>query len=125
MSDLDFVQRIATKAESTGVRLGHGGAGTGPAQGTWKHNYAKGVLERYQRMTGQKTDLIPENSYLGGSPASYGTAGSARPDVFNPVTGRLFDYKFVRNPGQGLRSRQRARNAANVPGVTSQHEINP
>jgi hypothetical protein len=129
MSDLDFVQRIATKAESTGVRLGHGAAGTGPAQGTWKHGYAKDVLERYQTWHGKKLDLLAEKSYgvVGGAKmrVPHGTPGSSRPDVYNPVTGELFDYKFVRNPGTGLGSRQRARNASNVPGLTSQHEINP
>ncbi|MDC6167877.1 hypothetical protein [Paucibacter sp. XJ19-41] len=125
LSDLDFVQKIATKAESTGVRLGHGAAGTGPAQGIWKHDYAKRVLERYQRMTGEKIDLLAEKSYLGGVRATYGTAGSARPDVFNPVTGQIFDYKFVKSPGRGLSSAQRAKNVANVPSVSAQYEINP
>jgi hypothetical protein len=37
----------------------------------------------------------------------------------------LFDYKFVINPGQGFSAAQRARNAANVPGLTGQWEINP
>jgi hypothetical protein len=76
-------------------------------------------------MTGQKLDLLPEESFKAFGPASYGEAGSIRPDVFNPITGELFDYKFVRVPGTGLSAGQRARNAANVPGLTSQWEINP
>jgi RHS repeat-associated protein len=124
LPDLDFIQRIATKAESTGVRLGKGAAGTGPGQGTWKHDYAKRVLERYQRVTDQKTHLLAEQSWLGGSPAKYGTKGSARPDVFDPLTGTIYDYKFVKNPGQGLSTRQINKNLSNVPGVTSQFEIN-
>ncbi|HVJ26062.1 MAG TPA: hypothetical protein VM493_00925 [Vicinamibacterales bacterium] len=87
--------------------------------------YAKKVLERFQSMTGQKPDLLAEKSYLGGKRASYGTAGSSRPDVFNPATGEIFDYKFVRNPGKGLSAAQRAKNAKDVPGVTKQTEINP
>jgi RHS repeat-associated protein len=125
LSDEQFVQRVATKAESTGTRLGHGAAGTGPAQGTWKHTYAKRVVRRYQRMTGQKLDLETEVSYLNGAPVPNGALGSARPDVFNPQTGELFDYKFVRNPGTGLTAAQRARNLRNVPGVRRQVEINP
>jgi hypothetical protein len=123
------VQRIATKAESTGQRLGKGAAGTGPGQGTWKHNYAKRVLDRYQKLTGKKQDLRAERSYKneGGDKheVPYGTEGSARPDVYNPTTGEIFDYKFVKHPGRGLSSRQMGKNRANVPGVTSQTEINP
>jgi len=125
LPDAVFLQRIAAKAESTGMRAGQGAAGTGSAQGVWKHTYAKKVLERYQKMTGQKPDLLAEKSYLGGNQASYGTAGSSRPDVFNPVSGEIFDYKFVRNPGKGLGPAQRAKNVKNVPNVTKQTEINP
>ncbi|MDX2109330.1 MAG: RHS repeat-associated core domain-containing protein [Verrucomicrobiota bacterium] len=125
LSDLQFLQRVATKTESTGVRLGKGATGTGTAQGIWKHNYAKNVVERYQRMTGQKTHLQLEKSWVSGSPVSYGTKGSARPDVFDPLTGTIYDYKFVRNPGYGLSAAQRAKNLTNVPNVTIQLEINP
>jgi hypothetical protein len=66
-----------------------------------------------------------ENSKKSSLTPFYGIGGSARPDVFNPRTGELFDYKFVRNPGQGLTARQRAHNTANVPGLIRQTEINP
>lgn len=125
LSDEAFVQRVATKAESTGVRLGKGAAGTGPEQGIWKHDYAKRVLRRYQKATGRKLDLVTEESYLNKGPASYGDPGSSRPDVFNPKTGKLFDYKFVKNPGKGLRAAQKAKNLKNVPNVKEQVEINP
>jgi hypothetical protein len=69
--------------------------------------------------------LVSEESYLNKGPASYGDAGSSRPDVFNPSTGQLFDYKFVKNPGKGLRQPQMTRNLKNVPGVKEQIEINP
>jgi hypothetical protein len=82
-------------------------------------------------MTGQKGHLLAERSYkldpLTGvkGPVPYATPGSARPDVFDPLTGTIYDYKFVRNPGQGLSTRQINKNMNNVPGVTNQFEINP
>lgn len=85
----------------------------------------EGTLERYQKVTGQKGDLVAEQSWRLGMPVNYGTKGSARPDVFNLSTGEIFDYKFVKNPGRGLSGAQRAKNRANVPGVTNQTEINP
>ncbi|OPZ88954.1 MAG: hypothetical protein BWY74_02928 [Firmicutes bacterium ADurb.Bin419] len=125
MSDYDFLQRIATKAESTGVRLGKGASGTGSLQGTWKHSYAERVLKRYQNMTGQKTHLLSEQSWLNGNVVLRGTAGSSRPDVFDPLTGIIYDYKFVKNPGNGIPSAQMNKNLRNVPGVTNQLEVNP
>jgi hypothetical protein len=125
MTDYDFLQRIATKAESTGVHLGKGASGTGPLQGTWKHNYAKRVLDRYQSMTGQKIHLLTEETYLNGAVEKYGKLGSSRPDVFDPLTGTIYDYKFVKNTGNGLSSAQMNKNLRNVPGLTSQFEINP
>jgi hypothetical protein len=53
------------------------------------------------------------------------TPGSARPDVYDPVTGRVNDYKFTINPGRGIPARQQANNTRNLPHVTSQTEINP
>ena len=54
LSDKDFLQRIAEKAERWGIKNGHGAAGTGPAQGSSKHAYADALIRRYQRLTGQK-----------------------------------------------------------------------
>jgi len=125
LSDKEFLQKIATKAESTGARLGKGSAGTGASQGTWKHTYAQKVLERYQRMTGQKTHLLAETSYFQFEDVKRGFLGSARPDVYDPLTGTIYDYKFVKNPGKGLPSAQMEKNIANVPGVINQVEVNP
>jgi len=30
--------------------------------------------------------------------------------VYNPTTGEIFDYKFVKHPGRGLSSRQTGKN---------------
>jgi len=125
MSDQDFVQKIARLSENWGVRKGYGPAGSGSLQGTVKHTHAKKLLERYQRVTGQKPDLVAERSYVGGVRRSYGTPGSARPDVYNRTTGEIFDYKFTRNPNPQISPRQQARNQANVPFVTRQIAIHP
>jgi hypothetical protein len=69
--------------------------------------------------------LITEQSYLGGAPVPRGAAGSARPDVFDPAAGIVYDYKFVKNPGQGIGKWQADKNVLNVPGVNLTVEVNP
>ncbi|MFN6993905.1 MAG: RHS repeat-associated core domain-containing protein [Aquincola tertiaricarbonis] len=125
LTDEQFLKEIAARAERYGIRNGLGAAGTGAVQGTKKHAHADHLLERYQRLTGQRTHLLRETSFLGGVQVPHGTKGSARPDVFDPLTGNIYDYKFVGQPGQGLRASQVNKNAANVPGVVRQVEINP
>lgn len=117
-TDAQFLTEIATRAEA---KIG----GVGAVAGTQKHTYAEDLLNRYQRMTGERTNLVTERSYLGGSPVSRGTAGSARPDVYDPVSGAVYDYKFTVNPGRGIPTRQQNNNLSNLPNVTSQTEINP
>jgi hypothetical protein len=70
-------------------------------------------------------DLESEVSFLNKAKVDYGTCGSSRLDVFNQLTGELFDYKFVKEAGTGLRSAQRARNQNNVPNLKVQYEVNP
>ncbi|RZI32750.1 RHS repeat-associated core domain-containing protein [Pseudomonas orientalis] len=115
LSDKDFVKKIASKAEKWGVKNKHGAAGTGPVQGSKKHTYADKLLNRYQRMTGQKTHLAVEKSYLKGVEVPKGTAGSARPDVYNKNTGEVLDYKFTKNPNGPISSRQQTNNNNNLP----------
>jgi hypothetical protein len=76
-------------------------------------------------MTGQKTHLQAEPSYLNGIPVTRGTAGSARPDVYNPQTGEVFDYKFTRSSTSPISNRQQTHNRNNLPRVTSQTAIHP
>ena len=127
LSDKDFVKRIAEKAERWGIKSGKGVAGSGHAQGSSKHAYADALLQRYQRMTGQKTDLMSETSFLNRNPQPVprGTAGSARPDVYNPKTGEVFDYKFTKNSSNPISNAQQAHNLQNLPKVTSQTAIHP
>lgn len=116
-SNADLVQAIATRAQA---RLG----GSGAVSGTAKHAYADTLLTRYQGIYGNR-GLITEQSYLGGVPVPRGTAGSARPDVFDPTAGIVYDYKFVKNPGQGIGKWQADKNVLNVPGVNLTVEVNP
>ena len=118
LSDADFLREVARRAER---KIG----GTGAVAGTHKHIYSEKLLNRYQRMTGQRGNLVTEQSYLGGTQVSRGTPGSARPDVYDPASGAVYDYKFTINPGRGIPARQRAKNLRNLPNVTSQTEINP
>lgn len=115
LSDKDLVKKIASKSEKWGVKNKHGAAGTGPVQGSKKHSYADKLLQRYQRMTGQKTHLAVEKSYLKGVQVPKGTAGSARPDVYNKNTGEVLDYKFTKDPNGPISSRQQTNNNNNLP----------
>ncbi|MGW0131588.1 polymorphic toxin-type HINT domain-containing protein [Streptomyces sp. NPDC003299] len=112
-----LIQAIATRAQ---MRLG----GRGAVSGTAKHAYADVLLRRYQGIYGNR-GLITEQSYLRGVQVPRGTKGSARPDVFDPTSGIVYDYKFVQNPGQGISKWQADKNALNVPGVNLTVEVNP
>ncbi|MYZ36310.1 MULTISPECIES: hypothetical protein [unclassified Streptomyces] len=116
-TDLELVQAIATRAER---KIG----GTGAVNGTLKHSYAEKLLNRYQGIYGSR-GLIPEQSYLGGVPVAKGTKGSARPDVFDPATGIIYDCRFLIRPGRGIGRSQADLNANNVPGATLTIELNP
>lgn len=117
-ADEDFLKEVARRAEK---KVG----GSGAVPGTDKHTYAKKLLERYKRMTGERGNLLTEQSFLDGSPTRYGSKDSARPDVYDPQAGAVYDYKFTKNPGNGISTRQQNHNASNLPNVTSQTEINP
>ncbi|MCT2278010.1 DNRLRE domain-containing protein [Micromonospora chalcea] len=116
-SDADLIQAIATRAER---KIG----GSGAVAGTAKHAYADKLLQRYQGIYGNR-GLVTEQSYLGGLPVPRGTAGSARPDVFDPASGIIYDYKFVLRPGRGIGRAQADNNADNVPGAWLTIEVNP
>ena len=67
--------------------------GTGAVLGTRKHRYAMVLLDRYQRLYGDK-GLRAERSYLFHREVPYGTLGSARIDVYDATTNIAYDYKF-------------------------------
>ncbi|WP_158717313.1 hypothetical protein [Streptomyces sp. NRRL F-4474] len=114
---MDLVQSIATRAEA---KVG----GSGAVAGTKKHKYAETLLKRYQGIYGSR-GLIPEESYLNQVVVPHGTAGSARPDVYDPVAGIIYDYKFLLKPGRGIGQRQANLNATHVPGASLTIEVNP
>lgn len=118
LADVDFLTEVARRAEG---KIG----GTGAVAGSRKHSYAEKLTNRYQQLTGQRQNLTTEQSYLGGTQVPRGTAGSARPDVYDPASGAIYDFKFTTRPGRGIPTRQQNHNLQNVPHVTSQTEINP
>ncbi|MGO1069770.1 RHS repeat-associated core domain-containing protein [Lysobacter sp. CA199] len=97
-SNDQLVREIARRAEAWGNRQGLPPSGGGSGQGTRKHKYAQDLLQRYQEITGGNRNLLPEASFKNGRPENYGTRGSVRLDVYDPVTGRVWDYKFTPNP---------------------------
>ncbi len=101
MSNQEFVQSIADRAEK---KVG----GTGPYAGTRKHKYAEKLLERYQDMSGRRRELAAEKLFKGGKELNRGdpTRGSTRLDVVDGKERVVYDYKFVQNPGKGLRPQQ-------------------
>jgi len=118
LTDENFAKEIARRAER---RVG----GSGSVAGTKKHSYAEKLMKRYQKSTGQRTHLEVEESYWAGQRVSRGESGSARPDLYDPNTGNVYDYKFTNQPGNGLCAGQVAHNANNLPVVGAQVEINP
>ncbi len=116
-SNADLIQEIARRAER---KIG----GSGSVAGTAKHAYADKLLQRYQDIYGSR-GLVTEQSYLSGALVPRGTAGSARPDVYDPASGIIYDYKFVSKPGRGIGKAQADKNANNVPGAWLTIEVNP
>ena len=90
MSDHELAQTLANRADKTA--LGEFGA----AVGKQKHKYAEKVFNRYQKMTGQRLDLVAETRYKNGRlwEEGMGLQGSVKPDLYNKSTGEVFDYKF-------------------------------
>jgi RHS repeat-associated protein len=116
-STKDLIQSVATRAER---RIG----GRGAAAGSRKHAYAKRLLDRYQRRYGG--NLETEVSYIRGQRARYGQKGSTRLDVYDPITGDVYDFKFVKTPGRGISQRQQSKIRGHGPaGIVDIIEVNP
>jgi hypothetical protein len=115
----DLVQSIATRADNWGIRKD---MGNGPLVGIAKHGYAEELLNRYQRIFGDR-GLTAEARYIGGAPWQSGmtTTGSIRLDVVEgPLTNptRIWDYKFGQatlSPSRVTTIRDGIPNGANVP----------
>ena len=111
------MEDIGARAEAWGAREGL--TGTARSIGSAKHFYAKQVLERYQRMFGDR-GLVAERSFLNGGRVRYGLSGSARLDVLDINTGAVWDYKFGTTP---MTAAQRLKVMTHGPGVPSITEL--
>lgn len=81
--------------------------GNGPVAGTYKHKYSELMLDRYQRMFGDR-GLLTEQRYINGNPWQPGDSliGSIKLDVIKGPANRpsfVWDYKF----GQATLSQSR------------------
>jgi RHS repeat-associated protein len=89
-----LVQEVANRADAAGNRAGHV---SGPVAGTWKHEYASKMINKYQGMYGDK-GLRTNVSVKDGKKANYGESGSARLDVAEINEGAIpisaYDFKF-------------------------------
>lgn len=92
--------------------------------GTKKHAYAKKLVDRYQKVYGDR-GLRTETSWIDGEFVSYGKKGSTRIDIYDDLTKQAYDYKFTINPGKGLSQNQVNRIMRHGPGINSVREINP
>lgn len=120
MSNAELVQEPANRAERA---IG----GMGRIPGIHKHAYIKRLATRYQNMYGDRGFRF-EVSYKGGRLREEGESllGSVRLDVHDTTTGIIYDFKFVKEAGKGLRSQQVNKiRAQGPPGITAITEVNP
>jgi len=91
MSDAEFVQTLANRVDKRFE-------GKGAKVGKQKHEKAKDIAKRYQRMHKDKQDLVFEQRFKGGKKYEVDSGdtpkGSVVPDVYNQTTGQAYDYKF-------------------------------
>lgn len=115
-TNAQLIQDIATRAES---QIG----GIGGRAGSLKHGYANRLLQRYQRLYGDR-GLRGEISFMNRRVVPYGTKGSARIDVLDVNANIAYDYKFVVRP-PGLSPRQVAKIQTHGPRGVTVREVNP
>ncbi len=84
LSNAELVQKSATLAERA---VG----GTGSTAGIAKHEYASALLDRYQRIYGNKG--LETKVYFNNN-ATLGTGNRGFLDVLDRVNGVIYDYKF-------------------------------
>ena len=114
-----LVKEVAKRAEK---KVG----GSGSVAGTKKHAYAKRLLDRYQKIYGDR-GLRTEISYKKDEGiVKYGTKGSARIDVLDVKNKVAYDYKFTKRKGKGLSNKQRKKIIDYADGdVKYVREVNP
>mgnify|MGYP000187383114 CR=1 FL=1 len=107
MSTEEFARSLANRADRKFE-------GIGPEVGKLKHTFAKKLGLRYQRMTGDKAELMFERRFIKQREWGDGDGlkGSVVPDVYDPITHEVFDYKFG---GAHLGKRQITNTTATMP----------
>lgn len=90
MTSEELIQSLANRAEKINP------GAKGPEAGKEKHLYAEKLLKRYQKITGQRSELLVETRYLGRRlwERGDGLKGSIVPDVYDIIAKRAYDYKF-------------------------------
>ncbi|EKK03426.1 hypothetical protein RBSH_01230 [Rhodopirellula baltica SH28] len=94
-TNAQLVDEIGTRSRAWAQRKQL--TGSARALGSGQHKHAKDVLERYQRMFGER-GLVAERSFIDGLEVPYGSKGSTRLDVLDTLTGDVWDYKFGVTP---------------------------
>ena len=120
----EFLVEVTTRAE-------HKIGGVGAVAGTKKHAYARRLADRHERLYGKhhgSRGLELEAPYKGGELLRRGDSslGSVRLDAYDTTTNVVYDFKFVQNPGKGLKSAQVRKIKTQGPEkITDVIEINP
>ncbi|MBW8309454.1 MAG: hypothetical protein K0M45_07465 [Candidatus Paracaedibacteraceae bacterium] len=119
MSNTELVQAIANRAE---YEIG----GIGAVPGTHKHKYAENLLDRTQKMFG-KRELQVEQRWVNNKTwePNDPLKGSVKLDVYDINAKVVYDYKFVQQPGMGLKQKQVDRIQQQVGRDVSVIEVNP
>ena len=119
MSNAELVQAIANRAE---YEIG----GLGAVPGTHKHKYAENLLDRTQKMFGDR-GLQVEQRWVNSQPWKPNDTlkGSVKLDVYDKTANIVYDYKFVQKPGMGLKQQQIDRIQHQVGRDVSVIEVNP
>jgi hypothetical protein len=115
----ELIQDVATLAER---KIG----GKGALAGTRKHQYAENLLDRYQKIHGDR-GIELEKRWLNGKRWEPGDPlqGTSVLDTRDAASNTVYDYKFVQNPGKGLRPAQIRSIETNAQSGATIQEINP
>lgn len=130
MSDQDFLQTVANISNSkiNEELEAEGKSIYGHVAGSKKHSEAQRIVIDYQENFESRTNLKVEKNWIDHRPIDHNAKGSVRLDVYDEITNKVYDYKFVKNPGKGLSQRQVEKIKRHGPsGLTNDDviEINP
>lgn len=96
MSNAELVQEMANRENNTMNRkLSNAGKPIyGSNAGTKKHSYAAELLNKYQKLFGDRS-LEVEKNWLNNASVNGNLKGSVRLDVYDRIIKKVYDYKFV------------------------------